>query len=161
MRITRIDRMERVEDILQEKIENTERELKSLGQMKDAEICRLRIMYLMDLQEMRHSLIVLRRKIDLAYATDGETKREDDEDDETADAGEDAGDYPVAETDQQPGEQERGGGGRTAGGLRHVRPDGAEHPGNDAGETLRARLMGWQREIMDATTAGTWPKLTL
>lgn len=68
MTLTKIDRMEIVEEIIQEKIRNTELELESLGEMKDAEICRLRIMYLLDLNELRKNLITIRHKLDMEYA---------------------------------------------------------------------------------------------
>ena len=153
--ITRIERMERVEDILQRKIKNTEMELESLGEMKDTEICRLRIMYILDLQEMRHSLIGLRRRIDLEYMT---RARERAFHDQIGNIGKVPGAGAGCEKDQQRGMPERGGRRRAGGGVRPVQPDGAEPAGDDAGETVRAgdihpddlkdALRKWQREQM-------------
>lgn len=146
MKITRIDRMEMVEDILQEKIRNTEQEMASLGEMKDAEICRLRIMYLLDLQEMRHSLITLRRRLEMAYTIDRRERRFHDE---ISDFGKMPGNHADAEEDQQQRVQERGAGRRAGRGLRHVRPDGTEPAGDDEGKAVRAGLKNWQIKIME------------
>ena len=67
MRLDRIDRMEHIEDILQQKIVNMEKELDSLGHMQDPEICQLRIMYAMDLGTMRNILLNLRIKENRIY----------------------------------------------------------------------------------------------
>ena len=164
MKLTRLDRMEHIEDILQKKIQNAEEEIRSLGRMKDPEICALRMMYLMDLQQMRNILSGLRRKLDGEYQArrrerifQEEARRmiiktERGEDDEERDAGEVPGNGAGAETDEQPGMQERCGGGWTDGGIRHVQPDGAEPEGNDAGEKIRPRRR-WQRWQIEAAAS--------
>jgi len=69
MTLTKIDRMEHIEDIIQKHIEMKEKQMESLGTMTDPEICRIRNMYLLDLGELRRNLISIRHKIELEYAT--------------------------------------------------------------------------------------------
>lgn len=69
MKLTRIDRLEHIEDIIQKHIAATEKQMESLGTMTDPEICRIRNMYLLDLGELRSNLISIRHKVELEYAT--------------------------------------------------------------------------------------------
>lgn len=141
MRLTRIDRLERIENILQRKILNAENELESLGNMKDAEICRLRIMYQLDLQKMRLMLIELRRKLDLEYAIKGIRRDFHDEircfkQGVHMDTG--------YEADLQRGTAEADSCAGCGSGFYPVGRDGADLPGNDEGRPIR----GWQIGVM-------------
>lgn len=171
MKITRIERMEHVEDVLQKHIEATEKLIEDLGRMKDAEICRLRIMYLMDLSEMRRNLITLRRKLDLAYALDkdwqvkydpmretiGKMAREAGYDGQGS-AGEMPGDCAGVEKSLQRRQPERDCGRGRGGSVRTDGRDAAEDPEDDAGKEIRAgsgrnKVKRWQLEIMAADNA--------
>lgn len=134
MRLTNIDRMERIEEILQEKIRNTEEQMASIEHIKDAVMARLRIMYLMDLGQMRQQLIELRRRIDLEYAISGRKRN-----DETGRDDEGAGMGAEYEADCEYRMPEPGTGARAGGCIPHVGRDGWDIPGNHEGYSFRER----------------------
>ena len=154
MKLTKMDRYERIEDIIQQKIKNTEKEIESLGKMVDPEICRLRIMYFQNLEAMRNNLMCLRRKMDIYYCM---RRREREFHDEISGFGKVPGDCAGDEADQQRREPEPAAGGRAGCGIRHVRSDATTASGNDEGKEIRTELKEWQYQAM----AGPEPCLKL
>lgn len=168
MQLTKIDRMERIEHLIQSKIEQTEKDIASLKEMKDAEVCRMRRMYLMNLGELRENLNTLRHKIDLEYIRTRGGRRHGDENEDGAWSGypstqrdEWRGHHPAGradeghrvepehETDQQRMPQEPDGGAGHGSGVQHVGPNGGEIPGDyPAAGGRRTRVRRWQIEIM-------------
>ena len=138
MKLNRIDRMERIENILQEKIRHTEAEIESIAHLKDAEMARLRIMYLMDLGKMRDELIELRRRLDLEYAMNG--RRRDDE------AGRDAEGAGMGADDEADIERrmpEPDTGARAGRGVPNVGRDGF----NLSGDYEGSQVWGYRRRV--------------
>lgn len=134
MKLTAIDRLERMEDIIQEKILHTESELESIAHLKDACMARIRIMYLMDLGQLRNELITVRRKVDLEYAIRGKERTPDDEI-RRAEQGADLG--GKHEADLQRGDEEPGGGARRRGRVRPVGGYDPHFPPDDGRNEIR------------------------
>lgn len=155
MKLTKLDRYEHIEDIIQGHIAETEKLIESLGKMVDPEICRMRIMYFQNLEAMRNNLMCLRRKMDIYYCM---RRREREFHDEISGFGKMPGACAGDEKNQQRREPEPAAGGRAGCGIRHVRSDAAADKGNDEGETIRTdELKEWQLQAM----AGLEPCLKL
>lgn len=135
MTLTKIDRMEHIEDIIQRKIANTKAEIASLGRMPDPEINRMRVMYALNLDSLEDNLRRIRQRIDIEYSSRyGIARSERDGEDEQAGGTGEGRDVDGRHAEgMQP---ERHGictGYRRGGGLEHVGPDAEHLPGNDPG----------------------------
>lgn len=141
MRLTKIDRLERVENILQRHIDMAEKNLAGLTDMKESEIMMLKSMYLMDLGKMQEILTMLRRRIDLEYAINKDRRDFYDEIRRFASGG---GMGERDEKDLQRADEgaDTGRGGRD--GFPDVGRDDEDLSGDDEGRPLR----GWQISVM-------------
>ncbi len=154
MKLTRIDRLEHIESIIQKKIANTEEQIESLGRMIDPEICRIRNMYLLDLGELRHNLFSIRHKIDLEYAMRKDRKAFHDEIQSFTEGSHVGGQHEENQRRRRIPEHAAGTG--DGGAVSHVGRDGGHIPEDGQGNRRAGRaysdaeLKEWQIEIMRA-----------
>lgn len=132
MRLTRADRMEMIERMIQDKIQNAEKQLESLGTMPDVEICRMRNMYLLDLGELRANLISIRNKLDIEYSKNRSREEFHEQIKSFAEGGHVGGYNEENLRRRRLQEQLPDGGG--SGGVSYVGRDGADLPGDGQGD---------------------------